>query len=229
MGETTTLRLLVKGSQDIVDATVSTAAGGRKLDVGLTELVAEQFPGVVVEVESEPASGFANTRDEIERGATRVTANDVDIVLFSLAEDVRSLTSRGLNREEAMNAVREDMKAVIDAIKASNGACVLIANASTIDPDDATFDYSGLPEEPLPLRAHRLDLLLVEISHREGISIIDVDRLIAEIGAGEHVLAAFDYSAAACRRIAGEVVRVLEDYGFFDDRPLLEQVGAGSG
>lgn len=227
MGETT-LRLLVKGNDDIVDATLSKRDGGSKLDDGVVEMVRKQFPDITLTAAAERSLGFAATRAEIEAGTTAITDPAVDIVVFSIAEDVRSLATNGANREESINAVRESMTAVIEAVKRANGATMLIANASTVDPGDETFDYSGLTEEPLSLRAQRLDVLLVEMSHRLGISIIDVDRLIAELGAGEHVAAALDYSEAACARIAGEVVRVLEDYGFFDDRPLLEQVGAGS-
>ncbi len=227
MGETT-LRLLVKGNDDIVDATLSKRDGGSKLDEGVVELVRKQFPDIALSAAAERSQGFAATRAEIDAGTTAITDPAVDIVVFSIAEDVRNLITSGANREESVNAVRESMAAVIEAVKQANGATMLIANASTIDPGDGTFDYSGLAEEPLSLRAQRLDVLLVEMSHRHGISIIDVDRLIAEVGGGEHVAAALDYSKAACSRIAGEVVRVLEDYGFFDDRPLLEQVGAGS-
>lgn len=228
MGETTTLRLLVKGNDDIVDAIVSKRDGGNKLDDGVVEMVRMQFPDITLTAAAERSLGFVATQAEIEDGTTAITAPDVDVVVFSIAEDVRSLATGRANREESINAVRENMAAVIEAVKQANGATMLIANASTVDPGDGTFDYSGLAEEPLSLRAQRLDVLLVEMSHRHGVSIIDVDRLIAELGASEHVPAALDYSKAACARIAGEVVRVLEDYGFFDDRPLLEQVGAGS-
>lgn len=227
MGETTTLKLLVKGNADIVDATLSKRHGGRKLDAGVVEFITRDFPGMSVTATAEPSQGFAATRAEIASGATSVTDPDVDIVIFSAAEDVRLLATGRANREQAINDVRENMAAVIAAIKGAGGAHILIANASTVDPDEATFDYSGLSEEPLSLRAHRIDLLLVDVSHEHGISIVDVDRLIAELGAGENVVAAFDYGPKGCARIAGEVVRVLEDYGFFDDRPLLEQVGAG--
>ncbi len=34
------------------------------------------------------------------------------------------------------------------------------------------------------------------------------------------------YSPEACSRISAEIVRVLEDYGFLDERTLVAQVGA---
>ena len=106
------------------------------------------------------------------------------------------------------------------------GSHVLVANASTIDPADATHNYAGTTTDPVSLRVHRLAHMLVGVSHEEGISIIDIDRVIAELGATGNVEAAMSYGPAACAAIADELVRVLEDYGFFDERTLVAQVGA---
>jgi hypothetical protein len=71
--------------------------------------------------------------------------------------------------------------------------------------------------------------MLVRVSHDLGISVVDVDRALAEIGAAGKLDAAMVYGPEAAARIADEAVAVLADYGFFDDRPLLEQVGAAAG
>jgi hypothetical protein len=68
--------------------------------------------------------------------------------------------------------------------------------------------------------------MLVGVSHDEGISIVDVDRLIAELGAAGNVDGPAAYGPEACARIAAEIVRIIDDYGFLDERPLLAQVGA---
>ncbi len=228
MTETRHLKLLVKGNGDIANATLPREAGG-KLDRSVREIVAVEYPDYAIEVAGEPSSGFADLRRELEDGTATMLEAAPDIVLLSVADDVRNLGSRGVSSEEAVQNVRADLVAIVDLIKEKLGAHVLVANASTIDPADATYNYFGLSEEPLPLRAHRLDHMLIGVSHDEGISIIDVDRLIAEIGAADNVTAAMTYSDEASAVIAAEVVRVLQDYGFFDERTLVAQVGAKGG
>lgn len=229
MTDLRTLRVFVKGNADVVDATIGTADGGSKLDRGIRELVAEAHPGYALDVMHEPSAGFAALRRELEDETAAMVAAAPDIVLLSIADDVRGLPARAANPEEAVQGVRADLVAVVDAIKQKLGAHVLVANASTIDPADVTHNYHGLAEDPVPLRVHRLVHMLVRVSHDEGISIVDVDRLIAEMGAADHVEAAMAYSPAACAAIASEVVRIIEDYGFLDERTLVAQVGAKGG
>lgn len=226
MTETRQLKLYVKGNADIVDAVVSRRDGGGKLDRGVSELVADRFPGYAVATVAEPSSGFAALRDELDNGSAAMLAAAPDIVLLSITDDVRSLASRGANSEQAVQNVKADLVAIVNAIKDKLEAHVLVANASTIDPNDATHNYHGLDADPLPLQVHRLAHMLVGVSHEEGISIVDVDRLIAELGATGNVESAMTYGSEACSRIAAEVVRILEDYGFFDERTLVAQVGA---
>jgi hypothetical protein len=226
MTESRRLALFIKGNGDIADATLSRSDSGGKLDEGVRELVANEFPGYEIAVTAESSSGFTALRRELEDGTATMLTAAPDIVLLSIADDVRTLGSHGTNAETAVQNIRTDLVAIVDIIKDKLGAHVLVANASTIDPSDATYNYFGLTEEPLPLRVHRLAHMLIGVSHEEGVSIIDVDRLIAEMGAADNVEAAFSYSPKACAAIAAEVVRVLEDYGFFDERTLVAQVGA---
>lgn len=226
MAETGPLDVFVKAGADVRDAVLSQSDGGAKLDRGLRERLSDAYPEVEVRVTVEPGAGFAALRAELEDGSSALLAAAPNIVVLSIADDVASLPHRGLSAEEAVQAVRADLVAIVDIIKHRIGAHLLVAAASTVDPADETFNYQGLAEEPMSLRAHRLDLMLVGVSHDEGISIIDVDRLVAEIGAATAVTGAMEYSARGCEAIAAEIVRILEDYGFFDDRPLLAQVGA---
>ena len=156
-------------------------------------------------------------------------SSDAGIVILSVADDVHSLPGRAAATEEAVQGVRADLVAVIQLIKDKLGAHVLVANHSTVDPGDRTFNFQGVSPEPTSLRIQRLDLMLVGVSHEEGVSIIDIDRKVAELGAGENVVGAMQYGPKAADVISGEVIRILEDYGFFDDRPLLAQVGAKGG
>lgn len=225
----TDLKLCVVGGADIVDAAVSRADGGAKLDLGVKELVASEFPGVVIETLHEDSSGFAGLRFALETGESSLIDEQPQIVLLSIAADVVGLGTDGVNVEEGVRQIEADLVAVIGLIKEKVGAHILVANVSTLDPSQVVFNYHDIDEDPASLRAHRLDLMLIGVSHNEGISVIDVDRKIAELGGAIGVRAAFDYSQAGCETIAAEIVRVMADYGFFDDRPLLAQVGARAG
>lgn len=227
MADGAPLKLFVKGNADIADAVLSVADGGTKLDRGVRELVGAEYPGVTMSVGVEESSGFAALRSDLETGGSRLVAEKPDIVVLSIGDEVRALPGRAPTVEGAVRAVAADLMSCVQLLKQKVGAHVLVANASTLDPDNEVFSYHGLAEEPLSLRAHRLDLMLVGVSHDEGISIIDIDRKIAELGGERGIVAALDYTPEGCAVIAGEIVRVLADYGFFDDRPLLAQVGAG--
>ncbi len=171
-------------------------------------------------------AGFAEVRSLIE-GDDRLGADArPDVVIMSVDDEVRRLGERPGDPGAAVAAVEDDLVAVVEALKPT-GARVIVANASTVDPDSWPRTFAGLDVEPVGLRAHRLDAMLVRVSHDQGISVIDVDRAVAEIGAAGNLDAAMVYGPEAAARIARETVSVLEDYGFFDDRPLLEQVGAG--
>ncbi len=226
MTESRHLRLFVKANADVTDAVLAQGDGGAKLHEGVRELVAAGYPGYSLEVTAEPSAGVAALRGQLIDGTATMLADRPDIVLLSIADDVRSLPARGATAEETVQGVRQDLVDVVALIKEKVGAHVLVANVSTIDPADSTHNYHGLAEDPLPLRAHRLAHMLVRVSHEEGISIIDVDRLLAEMGAAENVESAMSYSPGACAVIAAEVVRILEDYGFLDERSLVGQVGA---
>jgi hypothetical protein len=227
----TNLKLFVVGGVDVVDVAVSKADGGAKLDMGVRELVASEFPGVVIETLHEGSSGFGELRSALESGDSRLIDEQPKIVLLSIARDVVELgrTRAGVGVEDAVRRVESDLVAVVELIKEKVGAHVLVANVSTLDPSQKVYNYHDIDHEPVSLRAHRLDLMLVGVSHDEGISVIDVDRKIAELGGAVGVKAAFDYTTAGCETVAGEIVRVIDDYGFFDDRPLLAQVGARAG
>ena len=113
---------------------------------------------------------------------------------------------------------------LIREIKERIGAHIIVCNCSTYDPEDQTTNYRKV-EETMPLRSQKFNLALMEMSILEGISIIDVDRLIAELGGEKHVQKLFSYSTEACQAICREFVRVLEDIGFFENRLLVPQLG----
>lgn len=228
MSDSGALELFIKAGNDIVDGMLSKADGGSKLDRGVKELVSTDFPGVEIIPSHEASGGFNALKAELEAGTSSLLGAEPDVVMLSIVDEVNSLPDRAGDPNAAVEIVREELVALIGLIKEKVGAHVLIASASTVDPAEKPFNYSKYDVDPLSLRAHRLSSMLVGVSHDEGISIVDVDRIIAELGADEHVESVFSYSTRACEAIAAEVVRILEDYGFFDERPLVAQVGAKS-
>lgn len=118
---------------------------------------------------------------------------------------------------------KDAMLSLIRAVKQRSGAHVIVYNCSPIDPTDRVHNYHGL-DDTLSVRVHRFNLALMQLSVLEGISIIDVERVVAEIGQA-HVPSALRYSADAYQAICREVLRVLQDIGFFEARPLVMQVG----
>ncbi len=226
MSENRDLTVLVKANADVADAVLSHSDGGGKLDRGLSDRIAAAHPGVRLKVSHHPSGGFAELRAELESGTSPMIEQSPDIVILSVADDALRPSGDGFGSEQFVNRIRDDLVAAIELIKQHAGAHVLVAGVSTVDPSDQPSNYHDRSEEPFTLRAHRLNLMLVYVSHDEGVSVIDVDRLLAELGAAAGVEAAARYSKDGCERISDEIVRVLDDYGFFDDRPLLAQVGA---
>jgi hypothetical protein len=119
---------------------------------------------------------------------------------------------------------QENLRRLIAAVKERLDAHVLVFNCSSIDPDDNVHNYHGR-EDTTALHIHRLNLALMELSCQEGISIIDVERLISEMGGERHVVAPCRYSDEAYEAVGQEFLRVLADIGFFEPRPLIMQIG----
>ena len=109
-------------------------------------------------------------------------------------------------------------------IKEKVGAHIIVFNCFTYDPADRTRNYFGIPDT-YAMRALKFNLALIDISIEQGISIVDVDRILAELGGASHVTEAFRYSPQACDLIRDEFLRVLQDIGFFEHRPLVMQLG----
>ena len=171
------------------------------------KLVADEFPDVSVTMVGSPVESSRELLDMV-RGEDPVFTPAPDIVVLSVQPDV--LTE--LDPAE----FRTNMLEVIQTIKARYDARILAFNASTFDPEDATITFSRIDE---------LDLEIMRLSFDEGISVIDVDRLLAELGAGKHVPKALELSPRAQEVVADEFMRVVKDYGFFEKRPLLAQIG----
>jgi len=101
---------------------------------------------------------------------------------------------------------------IVEQIRARSAAPILFYNVSAVVPGDQVHAYDGL-DETFSTRIRRFNLGLVELSQQTGISIIDVDAMVARGGADRMKIDALHLTAEGCRAVAEEVVRVLEDLG----------------
>jgi hypothetical protein len=116
---------------------------------------------------------------------------------------------------------------VVRVLKKDLDAHVILFGCSSIDLDDLTHNHHDLPET-LAYRAALFNTEAIRFSFLEGISIVDVDRLVAEIPGENKVPAVFQYSEPVNTAVLGEFFRIVDDIGFFEDRPLLVQAGQGN-
>jgi hypothetical protein len=213
LGGKAQLRTLVAGGPDVRDGLFSRVDGGQALGRGLRERVAEKYAGrFTVEAEYVPWPPGPLPRDLADRAADP----RLDVAVLAVEPVVRG----GLGSEQ----LQESLGALITRVKAARGPHVLVWNCSSVVPEDRTSRYRT-GDEPLAVRAHRMNLVLIDLSILHGISIVDLDRVVAELGAAHHVREAFRYSAEASAAGCEETLRILEDIGFFEERPLVAQVG----
>jgi hypothetical protein len=215
------LTILVRANHDVRDCVLSLAEGGQKLARGLAERIGAHTDGsVAAEVRYAPAGPAADVLAELEADPTALA--DADVLVLSIEPDVTARRT-GTDVAEHYHSV---MGNLAQLVKASDTHLVVF-NGSTIDPADGTSGYQGRPEPPSMI-IHRLDLALMKLSVLDGLSIIDVDRVVAEIGGRQAVESLLSYSPQVCDALCDEMLRVLDDYCFFEHRPLVTQVGRRS-
>jgi lysophospholipase L1-like esterase len=110
----------------------------------------------------------------------------------------------------------DNLRAVIERIRAARDVPVLIYNMSPVIPGDMVHCYMGLGET-FATRIKRFNLALTDLSQESGISIIDVETLLARRGIDAVKLDVTHLTAEGYALIAEEVVRVLADYGVFEE------------
>jgi hypothetical protein len=214
MGGQPRLRILAVGGAELTDVIASTKDGGSKLKSGLSEKLAAAYEGKFsVDVTTHPAVTMKELGDIIPS-----LNGNPDVVFLSVLADV---TGKGHLDTDGFEA---DARRVATSLK-EKGAHVIFSNVSTIDPADTTTNYHGLQDDPPSLRAHKTALAILDLSNQLGVSVIDADRLLAEMGAAPHVEKIGHYDAEASDIICEEIKRILEDYGFFENRPVMAQSG----
>lgn len=111
-------------------------------------------------------------------------------------------------------ASMRNFERIVARIRERTAAPILVYNMSSVVPGDTVHCHQGLGDT-LSTRIRRFNLGVAELSQRTGISVVDVDAVVARMGAASAKLDALHLSAEACRRVAEETVRVLEDLGLF--------------
>jgi len=107
-----------------------------------------------------------------------------------------------------------NFETIIARIRGRSAAAILVYNVSAVVPGESIHCHEGL-DEILSTRMRRFNVALAELSQRSGISVIDVDAVVARAGADRLKVDAVHLTADGSRLVAGEVVRVLDDLGCF--------------
>jgi len=105
---------------------------------------------------------------------------------------------------------------IIEKIREQSEAPILIYNMSAIVPGEAIHCYQGV-DESYSTRIRRFNLGLIELSEKTGISIIDVDSLVARKGADILKIDTVHLTPEGFRFVTEEVVRVLGELGVLDE------------
>jgi len=115
--------------------------------------------------------------------------------------------------EESMS----NFAAIIERIRQQSQAPILIYNLSPIVPGEALHCYQGL-DETYATRIRKFNLGLIELSEKTGVSIVDVDSLLARKGAEALKLDPVHLTPEGYSLVAEEVVRILGDCGVMDGK-----------
>lgn len=105
-----------------------------------------------------------------------------------------------------------ELAKVVDRLRTATDAPILVYNLSSAVPGETIHCHVGM-EDIVSTRIKRFNLGLVELSQRSGVSIIDVDRIVAAQGQRALKLDTTHLTEAGCHAVAEEVLRVLGDYG----------------
>jgi hypothetical protein len=106
----------------------------------------------------------------------------------------------------------QHLEQIAQRLRARSQAPVLVFNMSAAIPGDSVHSHEGLGDT-LATRVRRFNLALIELSQRTGISVVDVDTVVAREGVGRAKLDALHFTADGARAVAAEVVRILDDLG----------------
>lgn len=105
-----------------------------------------------------------------------------------------------------------NFRTIVERLRRRSEAPILVYNVSSVVPGDRVHCHSGL-DDMLSTRIRRFNLGLIELSQETGISVVDVDAIVARHGADRLKLDTLHLNANGCRLVAEEVVSILHDLG----------------
>lgn len=213
MGGKKTLRIFLGESEDIRNSLLSKREGGERLEESFKDLV-HSTHGSQFEVEIRQDDWRNGIPEDLS--ATGLMDESWDVVVASAQGDLKNGST--------IEQFRRKLSDLIRLGKTRLDAHVIVFNCSSVDPKDSVYNFFNR-EDTFSVRVHRFNLALFQISVAEGISIIDVERLIGQMAGERHVKAPLEYTDEAYLRICQELHRVLADIGFFEERPLVMQLG----
>jgi hypothetical protein len=193
---------------------VPTAIAKRELDLGAYP-AGSQYSQTVFETEADAIA--LSVQPELNVGVAR-HRQDGFLFFPNGCESWRALDRAWLGEHFApegpldVAASMSNLAAIIARVRCSSDAAILIYNLSSVTPGEQVHAHDGL-DELLSTRMRRLNLGLIELSQQTGISIIDVDAIVARGGADRLKFDALHLTSEGCRAVAEEVVRVLADLG----------------
>ena len=219
--------MFVKGEQEL--AALFTGANSAIPSASSRNEIHDRYSDVPLIVRTETSEGVAKWLLEMSGAAapggphhlTGVFDFRPDIVITSIAPEVELLTPP---EAETIEEFKTNAATIVKMLRLHLNANVFWCNATTVDVNAQPTNHYGLSVEPRSLRVHRLCLALVDLSHEFGISIIDVDRILGEAGFQPNMNAGSEATRPRLL-VRKEIFRVLEDYGYFDERPITAQVG----
>jgi hypothetical protein len=133
-----------------------------------------------------------------------------DMALWN-PQDRRWLASEFETLEElSVAASMKNFSTIIAAIRAHRDVPILIYNLSAITPGEMLHCYQGL-EGTLSSRIKEFNVGLIRLSEETGISIVDVDSLVARNGGEALKLDTTHLTPLGYQIVAREVIRVLDD------------------
>lgn len=114
-----------------------------------------------------------------------------------------------------VDAAIENLAAIVAKIRNNSQSPILIYNLSPIIPGEQIHCHMGLGET-FSTRIRKFNLGLIRLSEESGISIVDVDAIVAQHGAARLKLDAVHLNPEGYALMAEEVARILGDLGVWD-------------
>lgn len=174
---------------------------------------------------------------------TRGGDPDIDVVVLSIAGDLtRDLYRRSgsgelvdfanvdngsVEYQTADSDFEQAAASVVEHLAATNAPLLVWFTASTVNGEDEPHQWLD-QDRPFSVRANRLNLAIARLSQKTGVCFVDADRILAELGAGQHVEGPLQYSPQASARLAEEFVRILVETGRFEPSSVGHDATGGA-